>query len=145
MPGISFIYDLNGNLKQKESEILHSLKSMLHNERYKYKVLFHENSYFLGYTKYKEYPITSFENDEFYIYFEGQIYGKDHQTLNTELNDLAKNIFHNQDNGNEQVAEWLLNTDGDFIIFILHKYSHRISLINDAFGRLPLYYYNSPI
>ena len=143
MPGISFIYDLNGNLKQKESEILHSLKSMLHNERYKYKVLFHENSYFLGYTKYKEYPITSFENDEFYIYLEGQIYGKDHQTLNTELNDLAKNIFHNQDNGNEQVAEWLLNTDGDFIIFILHKYSHRISLINDAFGRLPLYYYNS--
>lgn len=141
MPGISFICDLNGNLKQEESRILHSLKSMLYTDTYKYKVLLSENSYFLGYTGYKEYPITIFENAEFYIYLEGQIYGKDHPTINTELNDLAKNIFHNQDDVKEHIAKWLLNTDGDFIIFMLHKYSSGISIINDALGRLPLYYY----
>lgn len=143
MPGLSFICDLKCNLKQKESRILQSLKSMLHTEQYESKILLKEESYFLGYTGYKEYPVTSFENEEFCIYLEGQIYGKDYSTINSELNNLAAYIFHNRNDFKEQVAEWLLNTDGEFIVFIFHKNSMRICMVNDAMRRLPVYYYKN--
>ena len=143
MPGISFICDLKCNLRQKESRILQSLNSMLHMEQYESKILLKEKSYFLGYTGYKGYPITSFENEEFCIYLEGQIYGKDYSAINSELNNLAAYIFHNRNDVKEQVAEWLLNTGGDFIIFIFHKNSMGICIVNDAFSRLPVYYYKN--
>jgi asparagine synthase (glutamine-hydrolysing) len=143
MPGISFICDLKCDLRQKESRILQSLDSMLHMEQYESRILLKEESYFLGYTGYKEYPITSFENEEFCIYLEGQIYGKDYSAINSELNSLATYIFYNRDDVKEQVAEWLLNTDGDFIVFIFQKSSMRICIINDAISRLPAYYYKN--
>lgn len=114
---------------------------MIHTDQYKTKIHFSEKSYFLGCTGYKEYPVKVFENDEFYIFLEGQIY-KNFPDVNSELNDLAKKIFQgNKNNVKKVVADWLLNTDGDFIILIMHKHRNEIYIINDVLGRLPLYYY----
>ncbi len=142
MPGISFIYNFKGIFK-KECQILQSLRSMIHTEQYKQDILFYEKSYFLGCTRYEKYPVVFFENDEFCIYLEGQIYGKDHCEINTELNNLAKDIYYNRNNLKKRIYEWLLNTDGDFVIFILSKNSDEIYIINDVLGRLPLYYYKT--
>lgn len=143
MPGMSFICELNGELRQKKSRILSSLTSILHTEQYKHEILFYENSYFLGCTRYETYPITYFESDVFSIYLEGKIYGKAYSVLHTELNDLARRISHNGKYVKEQVAQWLLGTDGDFVVFIFQKSSSEIFIINDALGRLPLYYYQT--
>lgn len=142
MPGISFIYNSKGNLKQKESQILFSLNSGVHDEHYKQEILYNENAYFLGCTRYDKYPFVLFENDEFSIYLEGQIYGHDNSNINTELNNIAKYIFHNSNIQKNEIVKWLLNIDGDFIIFILSKCTKEICIINDALGRLPLYYHN---
>jgi asparagine synthase (glutamine-hydrolysing) len=121
---------------------LNSLKSTIHNEQYKQEILLYENSYILSCTKYEKYPVIFFENDEFCIYLEGKIYGKDYSDIIMELNNFTKYIFYNRNDLKENVAKWLLNTDGDFIIFILSKISNEIFIINDALGRLPLYYHN---
>lgn len=143
MPGLSFICDLKSDLKEKESIILESLDSMIHFNQYKKKILLSEKSYFLGATTYDEYPITSFENDEYLIYLEGKLYGKDFSLTNMHLNRLAEHIFQSHIKSEEQIAEWLLTTDGDFIIFILNKKTKEIGIINDALGLLPLYYYKT--
>ena len=143
MPGLSFICDFKEDISKKESIILQSLDSLIHFEEYKRKTLLKEKFYFLAYTKYKEYPIISFDNRKYCIYLEGKIYGKDYQTIKSELNELAELIFQNQTNTNKQISDWLLNTDGDFIIFVFNKQSNEIAILNDALGRLPLYYYKS--
>ena len=143
MPGLSFICDFKKNITEKESIILQSLDSLIHFEEYKQKILLKEKFYFLGYTKYKEYPITFFNNKKYCIYLEGKIYDKDYSTIDSELNGLAELIFQNQTKTNKQLTDWLLNTDGDFIVFILSKRSNEIAIFNDALGRLPLYYYKS--
>ncbi len=143
MPGLSFIYDFTEDISKKESIILQSLDSLIHFEEYKRKILLKKKFYFLGYTKYKEYPIISFETNKYCIYLEGKIYGKDYQTIKSELNELSELIFQNQTNTNKQISDWLLNTDGEFIIFILDKKSYEVAFLNDALGHLPLYYYKN--
>ncbi len=51
-----------------------ALDSMIHFEHYKKQILLSEKSYLLGYTAYDEYPITSIENNEFFICLEGKNY-----------------------------------------------------------------------
>ncbi|ODS37464.1 MAG: hypothetical protein A7315_13475 [Candidatus Altiarchaeales archaeon WOR_SM1_79] len=141
MPGISLICDSKEDLNENEPKILESLDSMLHDERYKKEVLLNEKSYFLGCTKYNEYPTKSFENEKFYICLEGKIYGKEESLIDKELNNIAEIIFEDSNKSNEQVKEWLLNTDGEFIVFILNKKNNEIIILNDLLGHLPLYYH----
>lgn len=139
MPGLSFIYDINKDLKEKEAEILFSLNSLLHFEHYEANIILKNKSYFLCSTTYEGYPIASFENDNYIIYLEGKIYNH-HYSVKKELNTLAELIIENMTYKKERIAEWLLNNDGDFVVFILHKKTNEITIINDALGRLPLYY-----
>src|SRR5262245_7678367 len=139
MPGLNFACDLRGHSPDKTSCYRKSLDALLHTDDYRKKVLLDGKFYFLGCTFYPEYPYLMFEDDDFHYYLEGQIYAVD-STLKVELNRLAQSIFHNCAD-RTHITEWLLNTDGDFIIFILHKKSNRLAILNDALGRLPLYYF----
>lgn len=144
MPGISFKCDLGKNSIKRDNLFFRSLNSIIHNSRYEQEILLNEDSYFLGYTKYSEYPIKVVENSKFWVCLEGRIYGRDHTVINKELNDLMENIFNNQAvETHKIVVNWLLKIDGDFIIFALDKKTKDFAIINDALGRLPLYYYKS--
>ena len=41
-----------------------------------------------------------------------------------------------------KIKNWLINTDGDFIIYAYNHDDNSILILNDVFGRLPLYYYS---
>lgn len=140
MPGISFVFDKTGNLTEKAPTTLRSLDSVIHLEHYERQVLLNERSYFLGCTRYEQYSITAFENSEFSIYLEGQIYGKDYPTIEKELMNVTEYIFQPHFKGQDQITRWLLDSDGEFIIFALNKRSGDSAIMNDALGRLPLYY-----
>ena len=91
MPGISCICDFNGNLKADNASINRALDSLVHTPQYQSKTLLAENSYFLGYTAYDEYPVYTFENETYFICLEGRIYEND--DLDVRLNSLAEKIF----------------------------------------------------
>lgn len=143
MPGISFKYDLGKNSIKRDNLFFQSLNSIIHNSRYEQKILLKEDSYLLGYTKYSEYPIKVLENSKFWICLEGRIYSSDQTVINKELNDLMDNIFNNQAVETHKIVNWLLKTDGEFVIFALDKKTKDLAIINDALGRLPLYYYKN--
>lgn len=142
MPGLSFICDLKGRLTSKEPVIRRSLDALIHTGDYQAKVLLSNNLYFLGYSAYKEYPIVSFENEEFSIYLEGQIYGKDCSAIEADLGTLAKYIFSDQIDVTDRIGKCLLTIDGEFVVCICRKNSKQVAIMNDALGRLPLYYYS---
>jgi asparagine synthase (glutamine-hydrolysing) len=144
MPGLSFICNFTENLKQKEAQLTHSLRSLVHSELYKSKVLYYDKSYFLGISGYDEYPFYILDNNEYFIVVEGKVYGKSQSLLDRELQNLANSIFHKANNYKKELLNWLLGTDGDFVITIMEKHSGESVVFNDALGRLPTYYYEAP-
>lgn len=140
MPGINLVIDPKGNLKDQESRIIQIQKSFMQREDYFEEVLFFESIYFLGCVRYSNYPINIFENSRFFICIEGRIYNKDNSVIEKELNEIAEMIFFGKAYQKDFIKSWLLNSDGDFIVIILDKTSKDAIIINDALGRLPLYF-----
>ena len=103
------------------------------------------HSYVVGCSKYPDYPINIFETDEFWICIEGKIYGKTIEAINKETHALIRRIFETTKTSEEDkrvIADWLLKTDGDFVIYALNKKTKDFIIMNDVLGRLPFYYYN---
>ena len=140
MPGISFVYQRDHSLDRNRQLTLSSLDSLLHSPLYQRELLLNTPSYLLACTRYKEYPISSFENDRFHIWVEGQIYGKIRSVLSGELNDVATLLFEDPSDTKGRVRKWLLETNGEFVIFFIKKDSNEIAIVSDALGHLPLYY-----
>lgn len=140
--GISLICEFGG-LEAKRTLFLQSLEKTIIGPDCKGEILLEDKTYILNCTKYEQYPARSFENDEFYIFLEGKIYGQDNSALQGQLNRLARTLFSGKEDAKQTLAQWLLQTDGEFVIFMLHKASGRMIIINDVFSRLPLYYYKS--
>lgn len=146
MPGISLKYVLNKEGIEKDQcdadVFLKALNSTIYNESYKSELLLKDGPYLLGCTSYPEYPIKIFENSEYWVCLEGKIYDK--QEVDDEIYDLMKCIFSNRSISHENkkiISDWLLKTDGDFIIYALNKKTEDFVILNDVLGRLPLYYY----
>jgi asparagine synthase (glutamine-hydrolysing) len=143
MPGISFVYERDGDLNEKEPKILKSLASLLHYQNYEQKILLKEKDTFLAVTRHGKYPVTTTESNELFICIEGTIYGKQRAAIDNELKNLSEKIFSIDGNYEEDVLRWLFDTDGDFIVFMLHKPSREACIMNNAMARLPLYYFSS--
>jgi asparagine synthase (glutamine-hydrolysing) len=149
MPGISIQCEFEKSINRNaEAEIKHFLEALglaCHTSDYSSELLLQQRPYLVGFSKYREYPIKVFENIDFWICLEGKIYNKDDLTLSNEVNKLISHIFNSTANTNDEdkknIAAWLLNADGDFLIYALDKKTNDLIIINDVLGRLPLYYY----
>jgi asparagine synthase (glutamine-hydrolysing) len=149
MPGISlikgnFVGDISqGNDASAETRYLDALRSIMHNESYSLKVLLKYDSVLVACTKYPEYPIAIYEDDQFWVCVEGKIYGQTEATIKGEINILLNGILDSQEirENDEIIDRWLSSTDGEFIIYALSKKSKELIIFNDILGRLPLYYY----
>lgn len=142
MPGISLVYAFDQSVDRQKERIVSSLDLVLHLPSYQREILRSTASYLLACTKYKEYPIFSFETEKFYVCLEGQIYGKTIPVLRAELAEFASLLFEDPADIKGRLRKWLINTNGEFIFLVLNKDSNRLAILNDALGHLPLYYYN---
>jgi asparagine synthase (glutamine-hydrolysing) len=170
MPGISLACNLDGKKHRMEkrdnsdTSFSQALSSLIHDNRYYAEILLHEDHYLLGCTRYGGYPIKVIENDDFWICIEGVIYAynstTDYSRVHCEINDVIENVFligrqapaesatikvPTEINLATKVAEWLLKTDGDFMISAYNKSTGDLVILNDALGRLPFYYYKDDI
>ena len=146
MPGISLKYELRknpSNLSGNGREIfLEASQSLLHSDYYKKELLLEEPCLIIC-TRYAEYPIRIIENEKFWACVEGKIYGKQEAKLESEVSNLIELIFSSDlsvDKYKKEVSDWLLETDGDFVVYALDKRTNNFVLMNDLLGRLPLYY-----
>ena len=143
MTGISFIYDLRENLLEKKTFFMKALDAVSPSPDCHSEVLLEDSSCFLCSTRYNEYPVSCFTVDEFTICLEGKIYGQDGAAIRRSLCELGKDLINNKKNVKKVLSEWLLVTEGVFIVLLLHNPSRRIFILNDIFSRLPVYYHTS--
>ena len=95
----------------------------------------------IGYTFHEKYPVAIFSDDECIYYIDGQIFGKNIETIKSELSILAKTTFSNPKTS-ERIAQWISDTDGEYAVLIFNKKKNEVLVFNDYLSRLPLYYYN---
>lgn len=140
MPGIHVVCDMKGNLKQAESRIQESIASLMHYDWYKQNIVYNENGCFLGYTNHETYPIKIIDDNELLVCIEGLTYGKPLSKALEEVKSISESVFNRSSDYRERIAKWQLDTDGDFLVLVLDKSANELCIINDALGRLPLYY-----
>lgn len=87
-------------------------------------------------TTYDGYPIDLFENDEYLIIIEGCIYNINNETLKKSLFEIASGREFKK-----LICEFVLHSDGDFIVYIKNKRTGSVLLFNDELGALPFHYY----
>lgn len=93
----------------------------------------------LSCTTREHYPVFSWETEDLLVHLEGRIYHPEEPQLTTQLSDLSRLLFTDKVDPRPRLASWLLRTDGDFLLVLVHKADGAIAVINDVFGRLPTY------
>jgi asparagine synthase (glutamine-hydrolysing) len=95
----------------------------------------------LSCTSREHYPVFSWETADLLLHLEGRIYHPPTPQLTTQISELSHLIFTPKVDPGPRLAQWLLRTDGDFLLIIVHKAYGGVAVINDVFGRLPTYIY----
>jgi len=132
MPGVSFIYNKNG-LPKKTDEFTTIINNLNLLDHHSSQIIKSEQNLFMGWNGYKEYPIRIINNEQYSIVIEGKIYNKDYEKIESEIVEITHWI--NQNNYKSKISEWLINTDGDFIIYIINNNNDSIFILNDIFQR----------
>jgi asparagine synthase (glutamine-hydrolysing) len=148
MPGISLRYNLDKNnlkdgLDNRDEQFMKASNSIMYNKYYQREVLL-TNPCQVVCTRYPEYPVKTFENQDFWVCLEGKIYSKTGVAQEHEITNLIETAFsmYTTDEAQKRIlSEWLLETDGDFVIYVVNKKTNDFFMINDVLGRLPLYHY----
>ena len=151
MPGISLICSITNEKnktdnKSNNDQFLKGLATILYNDSYNREILLEVDPYLVACTRYKEYPVKIFNSSEFWVCVEGKIYDKTVSLLEDEISILIRRIFEAtflSEIDKNVIAEWLLNTDGDFVLYALNKNTKDFVIMNDVLGRLPFYYYHN--
>ncbi len=141
MPGTTLIVNHHNGLGQLKGRLDATVSTFGKDKRFKHDILINDDSVFLSVNYYNQYPVELYEHHEYYILIEGYIYDKrDKGSLSEELVNMCDVILGQDDPFFNQVKQWILNNDGDYIILVLSKKTNRFIFINDALGRLPVYY-----
>ena len=109
-------------------------------EGYDYDALIHEVQHVsadveLNTQSWDGYPFRRFSTEKYDVFLEGYIYNVDFEKAMPEILDLLeRDETHN-------LSDKLKSYDGEFVIIVISKSDNTISIINDSWGRLPVYKY----
>jgi len=131
MPGVSFV---QGQTTAKGAEEA-SLRTVCFREDYERTVHAADETSFLGSSGYAEYPVTTVETADAIFLLEGHLYDVDDRERH--LRSVGANLLGER---LEAVESWLADRDGDFLLLAYEKDTGALSVVNDAFARLPGYY-----
>jgi len=144
MPGVSFVYDRRGAREPGDPTVLGALDTLLHGDGYRRKTVLDTGHCFIGCTRHASYAVARFEDAEFLMVLEGALFGKDDAMVEREVRRIADLVFSTDPADRDRIAEWLSRTDGEFLLFLLHKPSGAIAVLNDPLALLPFFFYPTP-
>lgn len=127
MPGLIFsTYSADKNQQ--------GIQSLFRNNRYSHKTFVNQNNCFIATHSHDLYPIHVFDSNNYLTVLEGMIYNDDPEII-------VKNIIdHLNQNNITEIANQIKNIDGEFCAIFREKDTGIVTLINDHFGRLPMYF-----
>jgi len=140
MPGINVYINFSNNIDDDYSAIKSSLHKMKYKEYYYDNVLYKSNHQIYIYSGFDEYPFQKIESSEYLILIDGAIYNKTSNEIQESLNKIIPEYLSEHDNKSDMLADFIMETDGEYIIYVIEKMTDRVVIINDGLGRLPLYF-----
>jgi asparagine synthase (glutamine-hydrolysing) len=143
MPGISFLLNFREDLQEVHPTLLNSLDNLCRGKDYQRILFCREQFYTAASTHYERYPVWSFEREEFLIIIEGIIYNKQSDRVENEVFNLSRQLFNPGGAYRKSITRTLHSFDGDYIILIINRRTNDVAVLNDIFGRLPLYYHKN--
>jgi asparagine synthase (glutamine-hydrolysing) len=139
MPGINIV--IGKELLKKESLLKQASDSLNILKNYLCEIFISNNSIFLCWNKYNEYPLKTFSYNNYSIIIEGKIYNKRDDEILEQISFIIDIMEKN--NFELKVSEFISSTDGDYIIILRNNENGQLIIFNDIFGRLPLFYQES--
>jgi asparagine synthase (glutamine-hydrolysing) len=139
MPGLHLVVDWRGRIARRRPEILAALDGVRHSDTYGTSILLEDDFLLLAQSGYAEYPVACHEVNGVRVIVEGRLYGLAASERAAQLAALVAGVFDDPDARWERVRDWLLAVDGDFVAVLLQPATGEIAIVNDMFGRLPLY------
>jgi asparagine synthase (glutamine-hydrolysing) len=104
---------------------------------YELNTLFNEpNRLFVASNQFKDYPFRHWSRQQYSIVFEGLTYPF---LIEEELDELFS-FFISSGFDTERINDWIQHKDGEFNLLFLDQRLQQALLVNDRFGRLPLYF-----
>lgn len=98
---------------------------------------------FLNCLTYDGYPIFFSQTSRHDFLVEGYFYGINSTVWLDELNALADWVFADPIDS-DRLTRWLLTIDGEFVIWLRDRQTGSTAIVNDIFGRLPIYFHQWP-
>jgi len=129
MPGLSVLHGPDRDQRKNIEDLFDSIEFF---DRYWTELEVTTPETVIGQTSYDGYPIQRFETDDAVVLREGYLYDGA-----IDPDRLASLVA---DRRYEELEEWLLERDGEFLVAIYFKDTEEIALLTDALGRLPTYY-----
>lgn len=83
------------------------------------------------------YPSQKFVFKNVTVLFEGCVYNQS----NPDLASVFSTFFSANEVFTEKISSWVQSADGEFVLLILHHGLREILIVNDSWGRLPVYYF----
>lgn len=112
-----------------------ALDGVCFRDEYDSETLVADSRTFLGSSGYPEYPVRTVETSDALFLLEGRIYDVDDERRH--LRTVGSSLLNERV---EDVAGWLRERDGDFLVLAYDRTTGTVSMVNDAFSRLPVYY-----
>lgn len=104
-----------------------------------HKNIWNNNEFTMSFHTHNGYPHTLYSNNNFDVFVEGKIYNLDEEELKKELDSLFIELNKEQIE-KEAISKILFKLDGDYILVLHNKIKNTLYLLNDIYGRLPIYY-----
>ncbi len=143
MPGLHMIQHFEPQAMGLYGQFQKAVAGLYSFSGYQRSIYLHTDAIILGVGAYSAYPIVFMEDQDHHLLIEGRLYNVSGPNLKAEMGKLGRMIFSTSLDA-AFLRNWLESQDGEFILFFSHRQTGKTAVLNDIFGRLPLYYrYNS--
>lgn len=109
------------------------IQSLYRNPRYTHRTYLNQNNCFIASHTHDLYPFQELDTVQFHVVFEGMIYNAETDSVLGQIIDLLASEEL------DEIAALIKSLDGEFCIIFREKSTGKITILNDHFGRLPLY------
>jgi hypothetical protein len=136
VPGIHTVIERDHARSISESDLGYVLELV----DLRLRILYQDAHCLIAISYFEGYPFLEIIAGDAHIVFEGMIYDRSVEDVQTGLEEIARHFA--MDQGYTQLVRRFVEcSDGDYIVQIWHPSSARFMIFNDYLGRLPLYYH----
>lgn len=140
MPGINSLITYKPRDPVEDEKIDNVAVKMRYLPSYFTDILLKDEQILTLFSGYEFYPHTTLRSGDLYILIDGAIYNKPSEQLSEELSKITAVLADKNDY--DIIRRFMLDTDGEYLIYLIDLSHSRFIAFNDSLGRMPLFYYH---